>query len=224
MPSKETKKNHGVKKPFVESLDIPLSYNRTKLTLIARDPHWIYAYWEVAYSSIEELKNRIGGEVDRAARVLRFYDVSCIDFNGTNANRQFDIEVGEGANNWYVNVWNDNTSFCAEIGLRLQDGRFFALTRSNFVTTPRLNPSNRHDEIWMKAEGFKKETPYVIAEVKKSQKTASRGNNRRGRRKITLTEDDVKAYYSNISPLLKDIISKRLARRLANRAGVQRRG
>ncbi|MFA5143566.1 MAG: DUF4912 domain-containing protein [Candidatus Omnitrophota bacterium] len=223
MATSRNKKSHGVKKPFVESLDIPLAYNRIKLTLVARDPHWIYAYWEIPYSSVDELKSRIGS-LDGAARILRLYDVSCIDFNGTNANRQFDIDVGANSDNWYVNLWNDNASYCAEIGYRFNDGRFFALTRSNFVTTPRINSSNRREEIWMKAEGFKPAAPYVIADVKKNQRTGTPGNRPNRRRRITLTEEDVAEYYSNISPLLKDVISQRLARRLTRRGMLKRLG
>ena len=204
------------KKPFIDSVGLPTSYNRTNLTLIARDPHWIYAYWEVSASSIEAVRDKLGTEFDRAVRILRLYDVTYINFNGSNAVHQFDIDVGLHTSNWYINLWNDNVSYCADLGFRLPDGSFLSLARSNFVTTPRLNSSNRREEIWMKPEENKGASPYVFGEVKKnSRKRMGRAPARTQasrRRKITLTEDDVRSYYSNISPLLKDIISQRLSK------------
>ena len=202
------------KKPFVDNLDLPASYNCTKLTLIPRDPYWLYAYWEIAPSSIEEMKKQLGVEFDRAAYALRIYDVSCISFNGNNANRQFDIDVGRDANNWCINLWNDNVSLCADLGMRLPDGRFFKLARSNFATTPRANPSGRHEQVWMKTETDKREQPYVFGEIKRNVGNPRSDNNPRSR-KISLTENDVKQYYSRLSPLLKDVISERLSRELS---------
>ncbi|MDP2929144.1 MAG: DUF4912 domain-containing protein [Candidatus Omnitrophota bacterium] len=193
---------------------MPASYNRTKLTLIPRDPYWLYAYWEIAPSSIEEMKKQLGAEFDRAAYTLRIYDVSCINFNGSNANRQFDIDVGRDANNWCINLWNDNVSLCADLGMRDPAGRFFKLARSNFATTPRANSSGRHEQVWMKTETDKREKPYVFGEIKRSAGNPRSDNNPRSR-KISLTENDVKQYYSRLSPLLKDVISERLSRELS---------
>jgi len=209
-----TLNNKNSKKPFVDSLDLPSSYDRTKLTLIPRDPYWMYAYWEISPSSIEEMKKELGDEFYSAAYVLRVYDISCIDFNGSNAHRQFDIDVGREASNWYVNLWNDNVGLCADIGLRLPDGRFIKLARSNFATTPRANSSGRHEQAWMSTETGRKEQPYVFGEVNRG---AGRARNNPRSRKIFLTENDVREYYSRLSPLLKDIISARLSRELAAR-------
>lgn len=218
MSGKNKTKEQGTKKPFADNIDLPSSYNRTKLTLIARDPYWVYAYWEIAQSSIDRIRDEVGSEIDRGVYALRVYDISCIDFNGSNANRQFDIDVGHGTNNWYVNLWNDCISLCADIGLRLPDGRFFMLARSNFVVTPRANPSNRSEEIWLKREaGTENKPPYVFADFKKNNpgsgiKNSPRRHNSSNGKRMSLTEDDIRAYYSRLSPLLKDVISTRLNR------------
>lgn len=219
MAEKKSVKNNNSNKPFVDSVDLPHSYNQTKLTLIARDPYWAYAYWEIAPSSIEDIRQQIRQEIDRAVYALRVYDVSYIDFNGSNANRQFDIDVGSSANNWYINLWNDSASFCADLGLRCPDGRFFRLARSNFVTTPRANPSNRSEEIWMKREADKSGQPYVFGGVQRRANTAPARNYRTfNHRRMSLSEDDIRVYYSRLSPLLKDIISARLAHRYAKKS------
>lgn len=200
------------KKDFVDTYDLP-SYNSTNLTLIARGPHQIHAYWDIAHSSAEALKSRIGAGAERAMYTLRMYDVTFINFDGKNANHWFDLDFDPGmTNNWYINLWRDNASFCGEIGLRLSDGRFFPFTMSNVVMTPRNEPSGRSDEIWMKVDNDSSRAPFVVVETKGSN------NHRNGspaaslqRRRIYLSEGDIRAYYSKISPLLRDVLAGRLA-------------
>ena len=200
-------------KPFVEDYNLPTTYGKTQVTLVARDPHWLYAYWEIAGSSIEQLKREIGDAFNSATHVLRMYDVTLKDFDGTNANHYFDIDVGPHANTWYISLWNDNVTHCAEIGIRIWDGRFFRLARSNFVTTPRSNSSGRSELIWMDVKDSSSQ-PYVFLG---QQRKAAAGENPRnrigvGRRRFYLTEDDIRLYYSKMFPLLSRVISKRLAR------------
>ncbi len=195
--------------------ELPTSYHSTYLTLIARDPYWIYAYWEITPSSLEEIKNKIGSRIKEAVFVIRMYDVTYIYFDGTNANRSFDIEIEPGAGNWYINLWSDNATYCADLGLRLPEGSFFALARSNFVTTPRFYPSGRSDQIWMEVKE-NKASRFVMARVeqRKATRSPSQGHPLSSKRlkRINLSEDDVRAYYLRLSPLLRDIISRRLPR------------
>ena len=76
-------------------------------------------------------------------------DVTGVDFDGTNANSAFDIEIAGGASNWYINVQVPNRSYCVEIGLLSAEGEFFVLARSNVAATPRDVPSDITDEEWM---------------------------------------------------------------------------
>ena len=153
--------------PFSDSYDLPSHYGTTTLKLVARDPSWIYAYWEIAQSTIDEARARFGQDYDRAAHVLRMYDVTCIDFNGSNQNRSFDLDVGPHSMNWYVNLWSDCVSYCGERGIRLPNGEFFPFVRSNTVTTPRTNPSNRYEEIWIDGREKKGEpgAPFILPDA-----------------------------------------------------------
>lgn len=208
----EPERKAKAEKVFVDSYELPASYNTTSLTMIVRDPHWIYAYWEIAPSSIEEIRNKIGSsEFERSSHTLRMYNVTCIDFNGNNANYWFDIDVGSHTNNWYINIWNDNATYCGEIGIRASDGRFFPLARSNFVTTPRTGSAGRSDLIWMEAKEDLSEPPYVIVERPRpaAGPTPAKGDTEGSRRKIFLTEADIRTYYSRLFPLLRQVIAAR---------------
>jgi len=217
--------HHTPPRDFVDRYDLPASYETTRLALIPRDPHWMYAYWDVSAPTIESVKNEVGHEFDRARQVLRVYDVTCVDFNGHNANHSFDIEVDPHAKNSYINLWKDNISYCAELGARLMDGRFVPMARSNIAQTPPTSSSWRSDEIWMDVRdkernarfiyGMSRERDLENARRRKAEEIRRMGP--KARRRLFLTEDDIRAYYSKLTPLLRDIIAQRMAKSASQR-------
>lgn len=103
--------------------------------------------------NVRQIARSIGGGVfNTAKKVLRVYDVSFVHFNGSNAHRLFDIEVTSDADNWYVDTGGPGRSWCVDFGLKLADGRFITIVRSNVVTTPLDGPSWITDEEWMVPE------------------------------------------------------------------------
>jgi len=205
------------RKDIQDSYTLPAGYDLTRLTLIARDPYWIHAYWELSSQDLDNLRQKMGAEFDRSALVLRMYDVCLIDFNGKNANNFFDLDVGFQARNWYINLWNDHLSFCGELGMRTPQGEFHPLTRSNTATTPRISFSGRDDLVWMEVKENQDRRPFVEPRPSVRRRradpvqVASTRTNRRRRR--YLTEDDIRAYYANLFPMLSKIRArKRLGR------------
>jgi hypothetical protein len=140
---------------FRDSDQLPENYGVTQITLITRDPHWIYAYWDIS----PEIRKRMNGSI-----VLRMYDVSLIDFNGQNANSSFDIDVGNDASNWYIQLWNDHVSYCCDLGTRSSEGHFHPLARSNVVTTQRREWANRFEANWAEVKQGKNGCPEFIPE------------------------------------------------------------
>lgn len=136
-----------------ELTDLPSSYGQTRLTLMGIDPFWIHAYWEVTPHDHEAVMAQFGSERTSAHWALRFYDVTYIDFDGTNAHGYFDRPVDLAANNWYVNLWSSEKTYCADIGARAPSGRFEPACRSNFVHTPRADESQHYRPEWLHVEG-----------------------------------------------------------------------
>jgi len=209
---------------LVNEYNLP-SYNAvSRITLIAKDPFWIYAYWEMAESSIEDVKRQLGGNLDATRFVVRMYDVTYKDFNGFNANHWFDIEVGRHSSNWYINLWNDNASYCGEIGILHHSGRFFPMARSNYVHTPRSSASNRFEEIWMDLAEELKDHPAAVGRGQACLSPTGRAveYDTAGRisypsisrkRRVYLAEADLRAYYFRLSPLLREIMFSRISRK-----------
>lgn len=129
--------------------ELPYQYGKDKIVLQVRDPWWLHSYWEVTQDTWEKLKTRLKDLFWSAKKVLRVYDVSQINFNGGNAHRFFDIEVSPESHSWYIDTGGPGRSWCVDLGLRLANGEFITIVRSNTVHTPLEGPSWITDEEWM---------------------------------------------------------------------------
>ncbi len=120
---------------------LPWSYGETRLTLLVRDPYWLFAYWELTDEGRSAAEGLVGREAWAGARpVLRVHDTS----TGT----AYDVAVNEEARNWYLNVGQPDRTWYAEIGRLTEGGRFVMMARSNTVHTPRDGPSDVIDPRW----------------------------------------------------------------------------
>jgi hypothetical protein len=121
--------------------ELPPGYGDNRISVMVRDPYWLYSYWELNEKRVNEIKNELGDRFWRAKLILRVYHTSDWSF--------FDIQVSGGVGNWYINTGRPNTSYCIDIGYLTEDGVFICAARSNVVTTPRDRMSEVIDEEWM---------------------------------------------------------------------------
>ncbi len=129
--------------------ELPEGYGDNQITLLARDPEWIFAYWETNFAKIQEVCRCFGPEAwERGQHVLRVYDTTDLLFNGYNANHYFDLQISRFSLQWHVEVGQANRTYCIDRGLII-DNQFVVLARSNFVTTPANCVSSLIDEQWM---------------------------------------------------------------------------
>ncbi|OGX25562.1 MAG: hypothetical protein A2Y03_04105 [Omnitrophica WOR_2 bacterium GWF2_38_59] len=190
---------------FVEEYNLPKSYDFTNATLIVRDPEWVHAYWEVSDSSLNHLISSSGNNIHDYKFILRFYDVTLIDFNGYNANHHFDIDVGNKQGSWYLNLTNSNVTYCCDVGIINHDGEFHTLARSNFVTTHQKG-NRRNDMIWMEVVDGKSKEPYAIINNKKQKLTAPDALPAEKKKAVKakrppLSVDKIKDYYAKLFPI-----------------------
>jgi len=133
--------------------DLPQSYGKTESFLLPKDPNWMFLFWDIINETFEQIKDKKGQNVfDNARTVIRVYDITYKDFDGTNANSFFDVPVVLDARSWYLQVPSGRTYIC-DIGAILPSGEFILLTRSNKTTVPTGQISNVIDEKWMMVEG-----------------------------------------------------------------------
>lgn len=132
--------------PYPPKEELPKEYGENKIVVMARDPNWAFAYWEITPQTLEESRRKAG---EGANLTLRVYDITGIDFDGKNALSFFDIGVYERAGNWYIELGKPDRSFCVDVGLLNPEGSFITIARSNVITTPRDKISEITDERWM---------------------------------------------------------------------------
>lgn len=129
--------------------DLPHSYNVTKFVLMVRDPHWSYAYWDFAEEKRSEIEEYFRKYSVQIKPVIRVHDITGIDFQGTNGNEFWDVDIDLNARSWYLRMSAPGKRYVLDLGLRHADGRFFLLARSNESGTPTDSPSDVIDDKWM---------------------------------------------------------------------------
>lgn len=118
-----------------EEYALPERYGRDRLILMARDPQWVYAYWEITHDRYRNAMEKHLAEWGLSRPALRLYDVTPGSHNGS----YLDVLVSENAGDWYVHVDRPRHTLVAEYG-RLYPGGFIPLLRSNPVTLPPWSP------------------------------------------------------------------------------------
>ncbi|MEY2851332.1 MAG: hypothetical protein RL549_31 [Verrucomicrobiota bacterium] len=115
--------------------ELPESYGTRRLFLTARDPRWLYAYWDFSWQQLRDAEQ----ESPEGKVFLQIYV--------PGAERVHQIQVFPGAKEWYLPVHRPATLFQAELGYYRHDGSFHRLAVSDEVLTPRDDPSpNREVE------------------------------------------------------------------------------
>ncbi len=121
---------------------IPERYNETKIVLLVRDPHWLFAYWDIADKKMEELQDNVN--IEDSIWILRVHKI--------DEKKYFDISLVPDATNWYINVPEGGKEYQVEIGIKDEKGNFISIATSNSVATPPDTISDIIDEEWMIVE------------------------------------------------------------------------
>jgi hypothetical protein len=110
---------------------LPESYGTKKLFLVARDPHILFAYWDLNQDQYQVAASKAhDGKV--------FLEVYV-----PGEGRVQQIHIWDSHKNWYLQVNRPDTSFIAQLGYYGHSGAFEVLARSSEVRTPRdtLSPN-----------------------------------------------------------------------------------
>lgn len=132
---------------------LPFGYGKDRIVAMARDPWWIFVYWEITDKQQTQALQEIERRRESFERtILRVYDVTGEKKSGVrSANSYFDITLKDLARSWYVDVKTPKRSWCVEIGMLTKEGGFYVLARSNIVTTAAFGMSDLLDKSWRSA-------------------------------------------------------------------------
>ena len=128
-----------------EDYSLPPRYDFDTLVLMARDPYWVYAYWEVTHEKYRKLYEKHIHEWGLSRPVLRIYDIT----PGQRTDTEMDIFLEEGADNWYLNIPRPRHTLVAKLGRIFPKNVFESLLTSNLVTLPADSPSEQICPEWV---------------------------------------------------------------------------
>lgn len=133
-------------KVAVAEMELPFSYNQTRVVLMVRDPYWLYSYWDFSGETYHGLAN-LFGSWQNVPLTMRIYEVAPTAESGVQL--LYDIPLDQNARSWYIHASGPNRSFVVDLGYLHPYEGFVVLCRSNVVTTPRDSISDIIDEEWM---------------------------------------------------------------------------
>jgi ABC-type phosphate transport system substrate-binding protein len=121
--------------------DLPGGYGASRLVLMARDPQWAYAYWDVPDEMRQPLRDQGGKQF-----ALRLYDVTDMPLNQQQPHSVQQYEIDELTMNWYLPLPVSDREYTAELGYLATGGRWLSLVRSNTVRVAPIYPSDWEDD------------------------------------------------------------------------------
>jgi len=111
--------------PVYEDLgDLPGSYNEDTLFLTARDPRWLFTYWDFNWGRYAPAAMRGG--------ISQFF----LKITTTSGTQEALVEINPEARNWYVPVSQPGAEYFAEIGFFTKEGAWHKVVHSAPAATP----------------------------------------------------------------------------------------
>ena len=102
---------------------LPESYSSNSIFLIARDPQWLFTYWDIDWSNYPGNAAKDGGK----KIFLKIFEGDREESN---------IEINPEAKNWYIPVPHAGATYHVEIGYSGAKGKWISIARSGAATTP----------------------------------------------------------------------------------------
>jgi hypothetical protein len=106
--------------------ELPESYGTRKLFLTARDPHWLYAHWDLTH----EQQNSLNAESTDGHLILRIFA------GKIEGHPACEIQVHPESRHWFAHVERAGNSYAAELGYYSGLGKWTRVAVSSGTITP----------------------------------------------------------------------------------------
>jgi uncharacterized protein len=162
---KTASKNGDVKHEVAKS-----TMKKDRVVLLVRDAYWLQAVWELTRQSVERAQVALAQQWHTAKPVLRLIELESNSTTSSVEQVGKVIAIHGGVNTWFIDVQDSPKTFRVDVGYMAANGKFFALARSNSVTTPRPGSrdglennwsdiANDCEKIYALSGGFSDESP-----------------------------------------------------------------
>ncbi len=114
-----------------DEFPLPESYTDTRIVLLLRDPLWVYVYWDINRTQLDELKEEPFFE----GFFLRVYEFQGDVPDKNNIKDFFDIPIGEEDRSWYVNLNRPGSDYCVDLRCKVMHKERL-MASSNAIHSP----------------------------------------------------------------------------------------
>ncbi len=119
-----------------EDLDLPLRYNETGITLLLRDPSWVFCYWDLA----DQKARSMAADSSFAGLFLRVVELNSREWSEAEVRDFFDIPVTFNDFRRYINLPCQDSFYCIELRAVFGEDSFL-VSRSNVIENTREYPA-----------------------------------------------------------------------------------
>jgi hypothetical protein len=143
----------------VEAQELPEAYGTQRLLLTARDPHWLYAHWDLTREQLRRYNSR---SIHRHL-VLRIFK------NNVGGVPHQEIHVHPESRNWFAHVGLGGTKFVAELGYYRSETQWVSVSTSAATVTPPDSMSSDLS-VWFETMPVDLQYEHLLALVKRAVK------------------------------------------------------
>jgi len=138
-----------------DTAELPEAYGTERLLLVARDPHWLYAHWDLTG---EQLRKRNAASRDKHLVVRVF-------LNQPAGKPLVEQHVHPESRNWFLHVGRGGTKYVAQLGYYDRKDAWKTIATSDATLTP---PDVLSDDTSVRFETIPIEVPFdkLLALVK----------------------------------------------------------
>ena len=143
-----------------ETVELPEAYGTKRLFLTARDPHWLYAHWDLT----REQQARYNRQSVDGHLILRIY------FAPPDGRLALEVHVHPESRHWFAHVERAATPYTAEVGCYNKRRQWTSIARSGATLTP---PETVFDQAEVEFATMPADLPFeqLIALVKATVQT-----------------------------------------------------
>ncbi len=136
----------GTPAPTQAPSELPAAYGTRRLLLVARDPHWLYAHWDLTEDQRREYNRRsVDGHL-----VIRIY------LGSVDGELAVEQDVHPESSNWFVHVPKAGARYAGELGYRGPGRVWNRISASSPTITPADSLSS---ETWARFETLPFDVP-----------------------------------------------------------------
>lgn len=97
--------------PVIEYYDLPYRYNQTLVKILAQTPNTLFVYWDISNEDRLAFENQYGKDFFLTTKPVLIIRNETMEY-------EFELEINDFANSWYIQVKDANCKYHIELGRR----------------------------------------------------------------------------------------------------------